>query len=608
MCNSIAYGMTYDVPVLSFDERRDNNGRGRKKWEADAGNISNYMNFDRFVYRNGAVNSFLNDAGKFFIIAAKGMGKTLLLSYKRYLLWQKYSVNGDNTSVIFIPSQNPYVSFIENIGTTLSQEHINKFEDWEYCQKVWATVIELSVLSYAEIDVELFLGSLPPRASRHIGWLKSILSEPRTVDFVFNELISMSESSITQFIRDMSNAVNFAFRNVNRAVFMFFDRFDNALEVAHDSIWQPIQAGLLEAAWNVMRSNSHIKMYLSIRQEAYAAHHSRNSYAISSSVVKIEYSREELKQLVNQLVQYYENRDTLEAFLGFDYFHNTIVFADEKVYDFMFRYSIGRPRDFVVLCDELSKASDTLYANDEEKRQKLKERVRDIASNAIIQSLFDELRMLLCCLTTLVRFNNFLTLLKCNILSYSEMKTICCKYNEGQCQGDCSICSNEHHPFCDLYNMGLIGIVSSDTGSRFQQFKTPYANLIHGLRDDNDYFLIHPALREYINNLHKSTRRGRNYTLYKGILIGNGLPWIDEYDDLYRVNGRISQIKNDETRHFFEATLEESIKFKDWKLNVEKYNVVRANSYPIYEQRIIDAIVTYLETKKFVSPSQFRFS
>lgn len=69
---------------------------------------------------------------------------------------------------------------------------------------------------------------------------------------------------------------------------MFFDRLDNALETSHDSIWEPIQLGLLEAAWDVMRSNHHIKIYLSIRQEAYASHRTRNANAISSSVVKIE--------------------------------------------------------------------------------------------------------------------------------------------------------------------------------------------------------------------------------------------------------------------------------------------------------------------------------
>lgn len=570
----------------------------RKKWEADAGNISNYRDFNRFVYRNGAVNAFLKDEGKFFIIAAKGMGKTLLLSYKRYLLEKKYIVDGNNSCVIFIPSRHPYIGFIENITTTLSMEHINKFEDWEYCKRIWATIIKLSVLSNSEIDVEAFIADLPSRALRQTKILRHIFKGPRSVEYVFNEIVSMSESAITQFMEDVSNSVHAAYCDMNKAVYMFFDRFDNALETSHDSIWQPIQAGLLEAAWDAMRSNHHVKIYLSIRQEAFAAHRSRNLTAISSSVVKIQYSREELRELVNHLVMYYENKETLEEFLEFDTFPNTVVFENECVFDFMFRYSIGRPRDFVLFCDELSKAKDSLYAYEDQRRIKLKEKVREISSNSIIDSLFDELRMLLRCLHTQNRFNDFLTCLQYNVLTYSEMKTICRRFNGSTCSYNCNQCSSDHHPFCDLYNMGLLGIVNTTQEGRVQHFKTPYENMTDGLRSDIAFFLIHPALREYINRLHMSTSKELRYDLFKGILVGVDLEWIERYDDLYIVNRWIAQLKDDNTRHFFEGALEESIKSADWVFNAEKYNRVRKRAYPIYEQRLNDALVNYFATGK----------
>lgn len=165
-----------------------------KKWEADAGNISNYSRFDEFVYRNGSVNSFLNDEGKHFIIAAKGIGKTLLLSYKRYLMEQKFRGKG----IIFIPTHHPYVSFIESIKATLSKDHISKFESWEYCKKIWVLIIELSVISYIGIDVENFLQEAPPRTRKHSKMIRYILGTNHTVEYVFNEIISLSETSITK--------------------------------------------------------------------------------------------------------------------------------------------------------------------------------------------------------------------------------------------------------------------------------------------------------------------------------------------------------------------------------------------------------------------------
>lgn len=568
-----------------------------KKWETDAGNISNYSDFDRFVYRNGSVNAFLNDAGKCFIIAAKGMGKTLLLSYKRHLLEKKYP------SVVFIPTEHPYISFIQNINTTLSKEHISRFESWEYCKKAWTTVIELSVLSYTGIDLETFLVDLPPRVQRHNKWLEHILKTPHSVEYVFNEIIVLSETGLTQLIEDISNLINFEFQKINRGVILFFDRFDNALETAHDSIWKPIQVGLLEAAWDVMRSNHHVKIYLSIRQEAYAAHTSRNFNAIATSVVKIEYSREELKELLNHLVMYYESKETLEDFLGFEMFPNTVVYEEEKVYDFMFRYSIGRPRDFVQFCDELSKVKDDLYLDKDDRRLKLKEKVRKISSDAIIYNLFEELRMLLGCLNTQSHFDEFLTCLKHNVLTYTEIKSICKKFNEGTCINNCEVCSYSHHPFCDLYNMGLLGLVSSKQDLRIQHFKTPYEDMIHGLRSDIDYFLIHPALREYINKLHMHTPLGLNYRLFKGILVGVDLPWLDQYDNLCTVNKWIEQLEDIETRHFFEKSLEESIiHTQDWIFSIEEYNSIRKDRYPIYEQRINDSLIDYFTTGKVTAP------
>ena len=41
------------------------------KWEADAGNMSDFKQFENFVYLNGSVESFLKDKGKSFVIAAK---------------------------------------------------------------------------------------------------------------------------------------------------------------------------------------------------------------------------------------------------------------------------------------------------------------------------------------------------------------------------------------------------------------------------------------------------------------------------------------------------------------------------------------------------------
>ena len=572
----------------------------KTKWEADAGNLSDFGNFDTFVYRNGSVDSFLNDSGKSFVIAAKGVGKTLLLSYKRYLLENKW----DATSIIFIPNQHPYISFIESIKTTLSKEHLSKLQNWEYCKRLWVLIIELCVISYSNIDTNDMLNDSPERIQRYNYILKDLICDPNPIEYIFNEIVSLSESILFKMVDEISNYIGKCFSKISQGMILFLDRFDNALETSHDEIWTPIQVGLLEAAWDVMRSNHHIKIYLSIRQEAYAAHRSRNVNAISTSVIKVEYSRIELKELVNHLVLFYEGYPTLEKFLGFDNFPNTVTFREENVFDFMFRYSIGRPRDFVQFCGELSMCKDS-YTDLDTKRMKLKEKVRVVSSATIINSLYDELRMLLKCLKTLECFDNFLVNLKHNVLTYEELKCICKEYNNGNCIDDCRKCPSTNHPFCDLYNMGLLGIVERHSigSDMLQKFKTPYEDFSDGLRGNIEFFLIHSALREYINELHKSSSINEKYELYVGILVGSDLPWTDKNTELYKVNKLICEIKNLELQNFYKSLLEKTQKDSNCIFSEDTFLRIKDNKYPIYEQRIYDTLKRYFGEKELIMPN-----
>lgn len=571
----------------------------RTKWEADAGNLPHFKNFDTFVYRNGSVNSFLDDSGKSFVIAAKGVGKTLLLSYKRYLLENKYG-----TSLTFIPNQHPYISFVESIKTTLSNEHLSKLQDWEYCKRLWVLIIELCLISYSKINTDNILDIAPERVRRYNFILKELILEANPIEYIFNEIISLSESTMSKMVDDISNYIGKRFSEINHGLVLFLDRFDNALETAHDEIWTPIQVGLLEAAWDVMRSNHHIKIYLSIRQEAYVAHRSRNVNAISTSVIKIEYSRVELKELVNHLVQFYEGYSTLEEFLGFNSFPNTITFKEENVFDFMFRYSIGRPRDFVQFCGELSMCKDS-YENLDVKRMKLKEKVRMVSSVTIINSLYDELRMLLKCLKTLNCFKAFLVYLRHNVLTYEELKYICKEYNAGDCINDCRKCPSIKHPFCDLYNMGLLGIVERHSIGLevLQKFKTPYEDFSDGLRGNIEFFLIHPALREYINTLHKTSSINDKYELYVGILVGSELPWTDKDTKLYKLNKLIHDIKNPELHNFYKSLLEEKQKDSSCNFPADTYYRIKQKQYPIYERKIDDSLKQYFYGKGLIMPN-----
>ena len=131
-----------------------------------------------------------------------------------------------------------------------------------------------------------------------------------------------------------------------------------------------------------MKSNSHFKIYLSIRQEAYIAQNTKNANAIVGAVSIIKYTDVELRALLLYLLQYYEKNkyNALRQFIKLDYFYNRVTKSNEKIFDYMNRYSFSWPRDFVSFCSELSPTVGDEFGNDEERRVKLKEIISEISS------------------------------------------------------------------------------------------------------------------------------------------------------------------------------------------------------------------------------------
>src|ERR1051326_9010747 len=91
------------------------------------------------LYRNGVINSFLENENINIIIASKGMGKTLLLRTKKKIV-------EDSKSGYLIILRNE--EFDEPIftGSISSKKVINSYESW---RALWEASIILSILSHS---------------------------------------------------------------------------------------------------------------------------------------------------------------------------------------------------------------------------------------------------------------------------------------------------------------------------------------------------------------------------------------------------------------------------------------------------------------------------
>ncbi len=578
-----------------------------KEWWTDAAQIDRNVDYNEYVYRNTLINSFLENGQ--FLIAGKGIGKTLLLTYKRLLIQEIYRKNNQLASITFATSDGSRVDFMGEIEVTLSEAKISFLEDWNNCKKLWIFTIELSALSHWSIELAELIDNLPKRAKRYSAHFQHLLHEKRTVVYVFFYLIRLGETDLIKFLEECSYIVNESFRGINSSIYFFFDRLDQALGSSYPEIWCSLQIGLIEAAWVIKQINEHVKFFLSIRYEAYASYSSDNKLAMSSAVTILKYEGFELRNLLNHLVSFFEvDKHDIYDFLGTKTVFNATVQSNEDVFNFMRRYSVGRPRDFVAFCKYLSELinnKEIPYNPADDLGQKIKDTVIDTSSQWIIQNIHPEIKMLLHSLKTKEQFDSFVVLLETNVLKYSELKSICKKFNKSNCKGKCADCSSEFHPFCDLYNMGLLGKVEKPNGSSLvQKFKAPYEDMIEGLRGEYDCFIIHPALRGYINNRHDKTKKGKQYLLSPDLLIGDGEPWTMKDSIIAQLNKAIYKIRNDRLGDYFSDERHKFAFNSDYIFEQELYNeIIAANPVSQTDLKYSQKAIKLLSTSKHIKIS-----
>ncbi|MDR0919935.1 MAG: TIR domain-containing protein [Oscillospiraceae bacterium] len=575
-CRSVSEQL---ISLLSVVDDSDIKNKDKKsKWITEGSDFNDFDKFDGFIYENYIVSEFLVDPQKYFIIAGKGVGKTVLLKYKRYLMEQRLK------SATFLPSDRPYLDFVDTFTKILNDNEIKQFSDKNFCLSFWRVSLQIYLLSAVAIPVNTlanFFSDIESIQGNSINLkyhLEFLLRPDRDMITVVNYLISKLGESGMQKLFDVSYLITSLFRkSIHESVIYFFDRVDQAFKDADAPIWISMQHGLLEAAWDIIKSNPHVKIYMSLRQEAYDSFDSFNKSSMAANISLLQYSDNELKDLMLQLIKFYEGKDSFEEFLGINCFKNTVVHHDEDIYSFMNRYSIGRPRDFVIFGKSLS---EKIESELKDRSQELKDTIIVSSSQSIISGLHNEVKMLLSCLETKEDFDSFLILLCNNVLTYDELRTVCKSFNGNRCCNDCYLCKSNNdcqHPFCDLYIMGLLGKVQKIDGNSEtykQIFKSPYEDITKSVTySDSEFFLIHPALRNYIKALKKDIQD--HYEVYDCLLIGDGLPWKKSDSQIVEIHKKIDCINSTKIQKFLISQLilyYQNGKTEKYSALTEKYN------------------------------------
>ncbi len=487
-------------------------------WATDSSQIDVH-DLPELVFRNALVDDFLNRRNRFFLSGTKGLGKTMLLSYKRHLIAQRAVESGGEGSICFIPSGGPFLDFMSEMRT-VSANYETSLADLSVTKRFWSVALRISAISHHKgclgSDEEFELKEFPQRFRR---WLCGSAVAPSVV---FKELTNLSVSQANSLVDDTETFLDEKLRSIHSATCFFVDKVDQAVRERSRDAWINIQAGLIEAAWEIMNANSHVRIYASIRQEAFSNYYSDVKSNLLGATTVLRYTDADLEMMMNRLTSCYESSRGFRDFIGMRVLLHSRRSAPEDAFRFLRRHTFGRPRDLVVIASELSSRrgllSETKYC----------EIVRSFSARHLLVGLFEEMRVFLDCLGDPAHRERFLKCLTANILSRSELVEICARFNgvPNSVVIDFGEDSSEiFHPFEDLYLAGLLGIVTAAAESdlQIQRFRRP-DDLVSARGTDlpsSPWYFIHPALSAYIRSVLKSS----DFLHFEQVAVGDGLSW-----------------------------------------------------------------------------------
>lgn len=453
------------------------------------------------IYENKKIRAFLEGNTITLLVASKGMGKTLLMRVKK-----KLAVDS-REGITIIPSTDTEFDEPKLHGTY----PLTGFSDILLWKDLWSLSIILSILTHVAVDFSdndniAFLSKKLTSLSLGEEFEKEILNEIRNniaylPSYYLAKLLgSFSEGELHKLRLKMNVVDELSDMYIKSAIVVFIDAFDQTLTETFPGnleAWKNGQLGLAKAAHTLHTKNHHVKVLATIRQEAWAGFIDDDREVIRGKALILEHTETDLKNLFLKAVLRYTQHQTLEEWLGIKTIDNICCNEKEDIFHYIFRHSTGSARSLM----QFGKAIDELdLVNMTEKNRTLeiRETVDFVAAEKTIADyLAGQKRIFMKTLKDEQRLRALFHLIPSNVLTAHALESINKKF--------CSLIKipeDSSHPFCELYNSGLLGKVRLDSasGGHYQYFKRPFEfDWFHKeILQRNATYLIHPGLMSHI--------------------------------------------------------------------------------------------------------------
>lgn len=508
----------------------------KTRWVVDSDDIGEASR--DILYETPAIQTFMrpDSVGRILLVAPKGFGKTLLLRSKRERL------EAERKSTHLLP-ENALTDKPFGEVRIFSEKEIERIvSDDRFWRNAWRLAIAVAMLKFAQRK-----GSdrvqLDPTEFASAGLRELYENELRkTVTDHLPPILSFHTSDYFKALKDFGDKIAPVYRQVKVPAATFIDNVDQFFDVhlrpqsqssgaLEPDFWYSAQMGLAAAIRDLHGQNKHLKIFASIRREAFLRLLQGEQMALQfqGSALELRYEPNQLRSIFQRNLELEEDAnliapeegDVFEAFFGpdgavIDHLH---VGEPEPIWDYILRHTLHRPRDLMSIGLALSEV-----LPDQRSAGMIRKQVNRV-SKVIAQSYLNEIapHML-----TPLDFNILFALIPGNMLTAVQLEEISEAYCASVAEAGGEIPGEADLVFRQLYWAGLLGRPKRRTDELYdeQYFEAAGSMQEAQLRElpKSDHYIIHPALDHLIADLSKDYPR--NFDTLN--IAGAGRKWRDE--------------------------------------------------------------------------------
>lgn len=475
------------------------------KWPTDGHH--HRMLDNEHVYVTNAVKNYLTSDRVQFLISGKGMGKTLLLRYKR-----QETTKLAKEGIDLLPENGELDTPSFNGKYKIDYKEMYEVEFWAdlwYFSIVISTVIFSFSRKSSVGDKKSFMEQLQ---SLPIG--KSIITEAITritkkeqwsASDILSEMLVKSRGVFIKNRGVIHNRIrDMACSWLLNGYYYFIDSIDTALKSGFNQnvdIWITGQQGLVLATYMISQDSEHLKVYGTIRQEAWNVFLHEDRQAISGRILNLTYNKRQLEEMFNHSIQVYEGRETISDMTRLTQVTNySCNSKGEDVFSYIHRHTNYTPRALSVMGRGISEAEINLIGDDRERNEELRKVVNELSGRIVVTDfLLSHQQIFLSSISGNGDVGCLAENIPSNVLPGWSLESINYWYAKKKGK-DISL----SHPFCELYNLGLVGEVGKSIVStnRVQKFRVPneFTRTFECNIDKDSLYFLHPGLSSYVRD------------------------------------------------------------------------------------------------------------